>query len=216
MTRENSGAPRTKVQGSLPEAKSHSANSYLRGIRRLIRDGGDPRKVRSVASVFVSRIDTAVDAVLPKGSPLRGKAALANSAAIYERYRDLFFSRKFDDLKESGVNVQRVLWGSTGTKNPDYSDIKYVSGLIARDTVNTLPLKTLEAFLDHGESREALTPENFRSSLEILKELDKAGVSLEKVCAGLLEEGVTAFVKSYDSLLTTLDEKISSLCKVKA
>jgi transaldolase len=170
--------------------------------------------VRSVASVFVSRIDTVVDNLLDKMFPedLKGKAAVANSRIIYDKFLEIFSSEEFKALKARGVNAQRVLWGSTSAKNPAYSDIKYVTELIAPDTVNTLPIKTFNAFLDHGKVENAMTPENIKTAREDLQKLKNTGIDIDEVCNQLLKDGVDAFVKSYDSLLGTLDQKQAMLC----
>jgi transaldolase len=140
------------------EQYSDVVRAYLKGLSRLAQSGGDLKKVHSVASIFVSRIDTTIDKWLDEHnlSVLRGQAAVANSEIIYHKFEQAFSSDEFKALKAKGANVQRVLWASTGTKDPKYSDIKYVTELIARDTVNTLPDKTLTAVLDHGVAKIAL------------------------------------------------------------
>jgi transaldolase len=196
-----------------------AAAAYVRGIRRLIDRGEDPRSVHSVASVFVSRIDTAVDKLIDeissqerdlerksKLTSLRGKAAVANSDTIFQEYEKIFFGEVFDPLKEKGVNIQRVLWGSTGTKDPGYSDVKYVTELIGRNTVNTLPDKTLDAFLDHGTVKHSL-PGNSGEAHNILKELTGFGIDVDEVCLRLLDEGVKSFQNSFESLLQSIEKK---------
>lgn len=201
------------------EQYSDTAQFYLRGIKRFIENKGDCRRVRSVASVFVSRIDTIVDGLLEekivKGkdrqknaelSLLKGKAAVANSGLIYRKYLDIFSSGEFKKLKDKGANIQRVLWGSTSTKSPGYSDIKYVSELIAKGTVNTMPENTWEAFLGHGKVKEALSAdiEDARKVIDGLKDFD---VDIGVVCAKLLRDGVAAFQESFESLLHSIEEK---------
>ncbi len=137
---------------------------------------------------------------------LRGKAAVANSKMIFQKYLELFSGEEFRVLEKSGARVQRVLWGSTGTKDPNYSDIKYVTELMGRPTVNTLPEKTLEAFLDHGSCIETLT-KNVKDAEEAIAELKRNGIDLQTVCAKLLDEGVAAFEHSFNSLLETIDAK---------
>ncbi len=200
-------------------------NAYTDGITRYIEDGGDAAKVRSVASVFVSRIDTVCDRLIdekiaaakePKVQQdllsLKGKAAVANSAVIYSEFRRLIATDAFSRLREKGARIQKVLWGSTSTKNPEYSDIKYVTELIGVDTVNTIPQNTFDAFLDHGYVKEALTADtqNHRSIIEQLRDI---GIDVDKICAQLLEDGVAAFEKSFDSLLESIEKKAAQLCE---
>lgn len=187
-----------------------STQAYIRGIRRFLENNSDASKIRSVASIFVSRIDTAVDKILDgkikETSSLKGKAAVANCRLIYGKYLQIFSSGDFKELQEKGANIQRVLWASTSTKNPDYSDIKYVTELIGKNTINTLPDPTFEAFLDHGSVKEALT-HNVGSAEETIKKLKSYGIDIDKVLKELLEKGVIAFQDSFDSLLETLDKK---------
>jgi transaldolase len=200
-----------------------TAQAYLRGLKRLIAAKGDPRRVRSVASVFVSRIDTAVDreldALIAKESDprrrefaraVKGRVAVANTHLCYAIFRRIFGGDEFRDLAARGAAPQRPLWGSTSTKNPDYSDIKYVQELIAKDTVNTMPEKTFLAFIDHGRVVEALTAET-AGSQKILDDLASLGVSVQAVCARLLEDGVQAFDRSLDDLLRTIEKKAGTL-----
>jgi transaldolase len=197
-----------------------TAKAYIRGMKRYLGYGGDPSGVASVASVFVSRVDSSVDKMLDarmadEGDPdarqaieaLRGKAAVANCAVIYRKYIDMLESEPFVRLKGKGVRPQRVLWGSTSTKDPAYSDTKYVTELIARGTVNTLPDKTFEAFLDRGEVSEALTSD-VAEARKILRELDILGIGIDQVCAKLLDEGVVKFEDAFDSLLAAIESKM--------
>jgi transaldolase len=206
------------------EQYSKTAQAYMNGIKRLLENNGDPRKVRSVASVFVSRIDTTIDALLEEKESkeqeentknelhsLKGKAAVANSRLIYKKYQEILSSDEFKALWEKGANVQRVLWGSTGTKNPAYSDIKYITELIGKNTVNTVPDATLDAFLDHGEAKEILTA-NAGDAQEIIENLKKADIDINTVCAKLLADGVISFEKSFDSLLNSIETKSKNLC----
>jgi len=201
----------------------NTAKAYLKGIKRFVEAGGDPDKVHSVASVFVSRIDTLIDKMLDekisqetdlvikdKLSSLKGKAAVANSKLIYEKYLELFSSAEFQGLKEKGANAQRVLWGSTSTKNPAYSDIKYVEELIGKNTVNTMPDATYEAFLDHGKIKETLS-EEIAGAKEAISQLKEVGIDIDDICAKLLKDGVVAFEESFESLLSAIEEKKSRL-----
>ncbi len=193
----------------------NTANAYIRGIKRILQNKSDVSNVRSVASVFVSRIDTSVDNLLEKKTgltSLKGKPAVSNSGLIYQKYLEIFSSGDFKQPREKGAHLQRVLWGSTSTKNPDYSDIKYVSELIAKDTVNTMPEQTFNAFLDHGKVKEALTSDvsEAQKVSSVLKDL---GIDINDVCSQLLEEGVFAFEKSFDSLLNSIEKKKNIVCK---
>lgn len=184
------------------------AQAYLRGISQCRKDVS---KVRSVASVFISRIDTAVDKMLEgKNDALRGKAAVANSEIIFHKYNKFFSSPEFKTLEAKGAHTQRVLWASTGTKNPQYSDIKYVTELIASPTVNTLPDKTLEAFLDHGVVKVAM-PGDVAAAQKTIEELRAIGIDVGVVCLKLLEEGLTAFNQSFDELTASIEEKSKRL-----
>lgn len=195
-----------------------TAQAYLGGLNRLLANRGDKNRVASVASVFVSRVDTAADKMIDEAiaeqndveakrelESLKGKAAVANAHLIYSKHLELFSNEPFRSLVQEGAGVQRVLWGSTGTKNPAYSDIKYVTELIAKNTVNTLPDKTLGAFLDHGVVKEALTgaAEQARKTVDILKGY---GIDVDTICAKLLEDGAAAFTKSFQSLLATIEK----------
>ena len=198
------------------EQYQKTAAAYLEGVTKLLQKGGDARQVRSVASVFVSRVDTSADKLLDqlpdKKEPasLKGKAAVANANLIYREYAQIFAGDEFKRLKQQGASVQRVLWGSTGTKNPDYSDIKYVTELIGKDTVNTVPEKTLEAFLDHGVVKETLTADADEAQ-GIIDALQRLGIDINAVCAKLLEDGVVAFEKSFDSLLDAIEKKTKDM-----
>jgi transaldolase len=197
-----------------------TARAYMRGLKRLIDGGGDASKVRSVASVFVSRIDSATDKLLDERAgrttdpklgdrlaALRGRAAVANSALIYREYLDLFASDEFKTLARRGANVQRLLWGSTSTKDPSYDDLKYVTDLIGQGTVNTMPDKTLEAFLDHGKVKEALTSDA-RFAEKVVSDLKDVGIDIDEVCADLLSDGVVKFEAAFDSLLGSVRTKM--------
>ncbi|MBZ5702557.1 MAG: transaldolase [Acidobacteriia bacterium] len=183
------------------------AQAYIRGIEK----NKNPQGVASVASFFVSRVDTMVDKELERnGSPdalaLRGKAAIANSRIVYHRFQELFESPRFKKLQERGAQVQRPLWASTGTKNPVYSDVLYVDELIGPHTVNTLPPATLEAFRDHGAVKLTLTG-RLEEARQVLAGLPKAGIDLAAITETLQSQGVTLFADSYKQLLTALDAK---------
>lgn len=192
-----------------------TAHAFIKGMNRFMEKGGDLKVIRSVASVFVSRIDTLADKMIDSRGDtelklLKGKASAANSALIYKKYLEIFSGSEFKKLKAKGADVQRVLWASTSTKNPDYSDIKYVTELIARDTVNTMPESTFEAFLDHGVIEESLTSE-VHGAESVIRDLKNFGIDLESACAKLLDEGILSFEKSFDSLLISIEEKAKRL-----
>ncbi len=183
------------------------AQAYVRGIARNL----NPKGVASVASFFVSRVDTYVDRELEKiGSEealaLRGKVAIANSKLVYRRFRQLFLGEEFAILRQRGTRVQRVLWGSTGTKNPAYSNVLYVDELIGPDTVNTLPLETLEAFRNHGRIRRTLD-QGIEEAEQVLADLKKVGVNLDTITEQLQKDGVKAFADSLEQLLAALGKK---------
>ncbi len=196
----------------------NTAKAYVRGIKRLLETGADISRTFSVASVFISRIDTAVDKLLDdkistesneeiksKLESLKGRAAVANSAIIFKKFQSILQGNEFLQLQGKGANAQRTLWGSTGTKNPGYSDIKYVSELIGKPSVNTLPQKTLDAFLDHGTVNDALSQNN--DAEQVINTLTGLGIDINSVCDRLLSEGVVSFENSFDSLLNTINKK---------
>jgi transaldolase / glucose-6-phosphate isomerase len=190
--------------------------AYLSGLEKLHGKGGDLSKVASVASFFVSRVDTKVDKMLsekiqaiadpaekPELERLYGKAAIANSKLAYEHYKDLFSGARWDKLRKAGARTQRPLWASTSTKDPRYPDTYYVEELIGPDTVDTIPPATLAAFREHGEVRRSLD-ENVDIAKRQLKQLAQAGVDLDQVTRELETEGVESFTKSFESLLEAL------------
>ena len=182
------------------------ATAYLRGLVA----NANPAGVASVASFFVSRVDTKVDAALeaigtPEALALRGQAAIANAKLAYRRFGELFGPDAFSPQSERGAMVQRPLWASTSTKNPDYRDVIYVEELIGPDTVNTLPVATLEAFRDHGEPRPSLL-EDVTGAEGVFAKLAEEGVDIDAITAELQVEGVDAFANSFDQLLDALDE----------
>lgn len=190
-----------------------TARAYINGMAKLSERGEGLGKVRSVASVFVSRVDTTVDNMIGTNAALqslKGKAAVANSELIFQKYLEIFSGGDFKKLEEKGANLQRVLWASTSTKNPDYSDIKYVTELLARDTVNTLPENTFQAFLDHGMIKEGIGTD-FSIAAGIVDNLKDSGIDINNVCRDLLQDGITAFEKSFGLLLNSIETKAGSL-----
>lgn len=184
------------------------AEAYLAGLEEFAENGGDLSQVSSVASFFVSRVDTKIDEKLEKlgNQDLLGKIGIANAKMAYQRFLELFSGPRWEALADKGALVQRPLWGSTSTKNPNYPDTLYVDELIGRHTVNTVPPKTLDAFLDHGTVEHTIdkNPEVAKRQLEQLAEL---GISLEQVTDELLEEGVEKFAAAFTSLLRAIEER---------
>ncbi len=183
--------------------------AYLRGVERLVDRGGDPSTVASVASFFISRVDTEIDRRLSEDSPLRGRAAIAQARLAYRHFDEVTRSDRFLALQDLGARPQRPLWASTSTKNPAYADLLYVEGLIAPATVNTLPVATMEALVDHGRIARAISPP-YEEDLATLAALTHAGVDLDEVTQLLEAEGLIAFTHSYDDLLSRLDEKANA------
>ena len=186
-----------------------TANAYIEGLEKRASEGGDLSALHSVASVFISRVDTAVDKLLDeKGkTSLKGLTAVANAKMIYRKFKEIFSSERFRKLQEKGANVQRVLWASTSSKNPAYSPIKYVQELIGQDTVNTMPEDTMKAFIESGEAR-ATVEDNLEEARRVLSEVESAGISVEEVCDNLQNDGVRKFIDSFDSLLVSISKSI--------
>jgi transaldolase len=183
------------------------SRAYFQGLARC----PNPQPITSVASFFVSRVDTYVDRELEKigteeALSMRGKAAVANSKLVYRRFKEVFSSQEFVIQRERGARIQRVLWGSTSTKNPGYSDVKYVDELMGPDTVNTLPKETIDLLLDHGEVRDTLN-EEMAEAEQALNDLKKVGIDLDAITEQLQVDGVKAFSDSFDQLLSALEEK---------
>jgi transaldolase len=213
------------------------AEAYIRGLRRLVESGGDPSRVASVASFFVSRVDTEADRRLDEiggHDELKGTLAIANAKLAYVNYQEIFSGPAWDKLAQAGASPQRCLWASTSTKNPEYRDVIYVEELIGPDTVNTMPRetveafqdhgkvantleqdvdgarRTLEAFLDHGEVRESLT-EDVDGARRTLDAFAATGIEYEDVVETLEREGVEKFAKSFRELFADLETKRDQL-----
>jgi transaldolase/glucose-6-phosphate isomerase len=195
------------------------AEAYLAGLEKYVAKGGDPSHVASVASFFVSRIDSAVDKQLDEKiakandptekerlAGLKGKVAIANAKLAYQDYKRLFSGARWDKLAAKGAKPQRLLWASTGTKNKDYSDVLYVEELIGPNTVNTVPPATLDAFRDHGTPRDSLE-ENIGDARNVLAELEKSGISLDAITAELVKDGVKQFADAADKLYGAVAHK---------
>jgi len=195
------------------------AAAYIGGLGDLAAKGGDLSRVASVASFFVSRVDTLADKLLderiakasgtPKGTleSLKGKAALVNAKVVYQDFLSIFGGAEFRALAAKGARVQRPLWASTGTKNPAYSDLLYVENLIGPDTVNTMPEKTLDALLDHGKCPGDTVLEGVEHARKVLDDLRTFGLNVEALGEKLQADGVIAFSKSYDDLLATIEAR---------
>ena len=183
--------------------------AYLRGLERLVAGGGDPSRVASVASFFVSRVDTEADKRLEAlgNTELQGKLAIANAKLAYQYYLEAFAGPRWEFLAGKGARPQRCLWASTSTKNPAYRDVLYVEELIGRDTVNTMPLETIEAFQDHGEVRGDTVLEGVDEARDLLVRLADAGVDYDDVTETLEAEGVEKFAASFDELLEGIRSK---------
>jgi transaldolase/glucose-6-phosphate isomerase len=197
--------------------------AYLAGLEHLVAQGGDPGKVASVASFFVSRIDVAVDKLIEDRQSkttdaaqrkalggLQGNVAIANAKLAYQSYKRLFAGARWERLRAKGARVQRLLWASTSTKNKNYSDVLYVEELIAPDTVNTIPPATMDAFRDHGKVRPSLE-ENIDQAKQVMEGLDRSGISIDAVTADLVEEGVQLFAGAFDKLLGAVARKRAAL-----
>jgi len=195
------------------ERYSEVAGAYIRGLERLAETGGDLVQVASVASFFVSRVDTEADKRLDEiggHEELKGKLAVANAKLAYQRYKEIFSGPRWDPLAGQGATAQRCLWASTSTKNPDYSDVLYVEELIGPETVNTMPEETIEAFQDHGEV--ALTLEQgLDEAKRLFDQLAEVGVDYDDVTRVLEEEGVQKFADSFSELLDGIAAKRGEL-----
>jgi transaldolase len=197
------------------EVYKRVARAYIAGLRRFKESGGDISRVASVASFFVSRVDTKVDKYLEEvgtraALEARGRAAIANAKMAYVSYQEIFGGDEFADLRAAGGRVQRCLWASTSTKNPDYRDVIYVEELIGPETVNTMPIETINAFLDHGEITRTLDTD-IDNARQALRAVEASGITMERVTAELIDEGMASFSKSFDDLIETIESKRKEL-----
>jgi transaldolase len=188
--------------------------AYIRGVERLVEDGGDPATVHSVASFFVSRVDTEadkrLDALGGEATKLKGKLAIANAKLAYQNYLEVFSGPRWEALAQKGATKQRCLWASTSTKNPDYRDVLYVEELIGPETVDTMPEETIEAFQDHGQVAETLT-QGVDEAHKLFDDLRDAGIDYDDVSDTLEREGVQKFSDSFDELLDGIKAKRGEL-----
>jgi len=190
------------------------ARAYIAGLRRR-HERGESVRVASVASFFVSRVDTKVDKYLEEigtnqALAARGRAAIANAKMAYEAFSEIFGGDEFADLKAAGARVQRCLWASTSTKNPAYRDVLYVEELIGPETVDTMPLETITAFLDHGNIQRTLD-RDMDGARQAIREVEAQGITMERVTSELIDEGVASFSKSFDELIETIESKRKEL-----
>lgn len=192
------------------------AEAYIAGLEQLAAHGGNVAKMASVASFFISRIDTSADTIIAgrlktskdakeqeQLKSLQGKVAIANGKLAYQRYLKIFGSDRWKKLAAQGAQTQRVLWASTGTKNPAYSDVMYVEELIGPDTVNTIPPATLDAFRDHGHPRASLV-ENIPAAEQTMQTLAKVGISIDEITDKLTDDGIRSFEDAFDKLLEAI------------
>jgi transaldolase len=189
------------------------AEAYVRGLQRLADDGGDLSRVASVASFFVSRVDTEADKRLDDaGKPeLKGKLAIANAKLAYQTYKEIFSGEAWEALEAKGASKQRCLWASTSTKNPEYRDVIYVEELVGPDTVNTMPRATVEAVLDHGQIRGNTIEEDVDGARKLLDDLAEAGIDYDDVVETLEKEGVKKFADSFKELFADIESKRDQL-----
>ncbi len=200
------------------DAYAAVAQAHMEGLEALKASGGDVGRVHGVASIFVSRIDTAIDKEIDRRlaagagaeeaslKALRGKVGIANSKIAYQRYLEMIGSERWKRLADAGASPQRLLWASTGVKDPAYRDVLYVESLIGPDTIDTMPVKTLEAFRDHGKAAPTLT-RDLDGARMALADAERLGLDLQGVTDGLVTDGVRLFAEAFDSLLAAVAEK---------
>jgi transaldolase len=200
-------------------------DAYLSGLEILAASGKPLKPVASVASFFLSRIDTLIDPVLEENieadnshagiaARLRGQAAIASAKIAYEIYKEIFTSDRFARLANKGARTQKLLWASTSTKNPAYKDTKYVDALIGPDTINTVPVETLNAYRDHGRPEQSLDQEVHRA-YHLLDELSSVGIDLDVITQQLEDEGVKKFIAAYDQLMDSIKEKVAGIHELR-
>jgi transaldolase / glucose-6-phosphate isomerase len=201
------------------EVYEQVADAYIAGLEEFAKRGGDLKKMASVASFFISRIDTLVDSMIddklksadtPQKTlleSLKGKIAIANGKLTYQRYQQIFSGPRWEVLAAKGAQTQRVLWASTSTKNPAYRDVMYVEELIGPDTVDTMPPATVDAFRDHGKLRNSLT-EEVAGAQKVMDDLKKAGISIKEVTDKLTVDGVKLFADAFHKLLAVVEKSV--------
>jgi transaldolase len=195
------------------------AEAYIAGLEARAAQGKPVKHIASVASFFLSRIDTLMDPLVEKflepgvkkteiAKKVRGQVAISSAKVAYQIYKEIFGSNRFKKLADKGARVQRLLWASTSTKNPDYSDVKYIEPLIGSDTVNTVPLETIDAYRDHGDPKSRLE-QDVKEANWIMARLTEFGISIDRVTGQLEDEGVRKFNEPFDKLMETLTKKSS-------
>jgi transaldolase len=195
------------------------AQAYITGLEVRAAQGKPVKHIASVASFFLSRIDTLLDPLMEKfmvpggtkaeiAKKVHGQVAIASAKAAYQIYKEIFGSNRFKKLADQGARVQRLLWASTSTKNPDYSDVKYIEPLIGPDTVNTVPLETIDAYRDHGDPKSSLE-QDVKEADWLMAQLPQLGISIDKVTQQLEDEGVKKFNEPFDKLMEALTKKSS-------
>ncbi|MFN3360813.1 MAG: transaldolase family protein, partial [Pseudanabaenaceae cyanobacterium] len=195
-----------------------TALAYMAGLEQRVEKGEPIAHIASVASFFLSRIDTKIDALLDKMTDvdpqkiqsLKGKAAIANAKMAYQKYKQLYATDRWQALKEKGAQEQRLLWASTSTKNPAYSDVMYVDNLVGENTVNTMPPETIAACIDHCDV-ETRIEMGLAEAQQVLQELTDLGINLEQVMQELQVEGIEKFVQPFTALMNSLAEKVNQL-----
>ena len=184
------------------------ANAYIAGIKDGLKEKKDVKNIISVASVFVSRIDSKIDKILGEkhNEELKGKIAVSYMKMIYQKFKEIFESSDFKGLKSKGINAQRVLWASTGAKNPAYRDVLYVEDLIGQDTINTMPPKTIDAFLDHGKVELTIERDLDKAKTNLAK-IKSLGINIDSLCREIQDAGVSSFRASFDKLICAIAKK---------
>jgi transaldolase/transaldolase/glucose-6-phosphate isomerase len=183
--------------------------AYLSGLEDRLKDDQEIDHIASVASFFLSRIDVMTDPILEEKGlrDIKGEVAIASAKTAYQMYKKIFDSDRFDRLKARGARPQILLWASTSVKDPAYSDVKYVEALIGYDTINTIPVKTLKAYLDHGNPQENTLEEGLKNAASVMDKLKKAGIALDSITDKLESEGIEKFIQPYDKLLHTIEQQ---------
>jgi len=210
------------------ESYVETAWAYIRGLEKRAAEGKDVSNIASVASFFLSRIDVKIDkeldakiaatdseATKEKLTKIKGKIAIANAKIAYQKYKEIYSSDRWKALAEKGAKVQRLLWASTSTKNPEYSDVMYVDELVGPDTVNTLPPNTIEACADHCDPASRIES-NLEAAYQVIESLkdEDVNIDLDRVMSELLDEGIDKFIKPFESLMSSLETKVKQLASV--
>ncbi|HSS68506.1 MAG TPA: transaldolase, partial [Nocardioidaceae bacterium] len=187
--------------------------AYVAGLEKAKQNGHDLSTIHSVASFFVSRVDTEIDNRLDASgadSSLKGRAGIANARLAFKAYEEFFRGDRWTALEAAGANMQRPLWASTGVKNPEYKDTMYVDDIVVDNTVNTMPEKTMQAVADHGEITGDQVRPNYADAAATMQALADAGIDYDDVIDVLIREGVDKFIKAWDELLDSIDEALAS------